>query len=94
MLPAASRGKGPGLFEPVHGSAPALAGRDTANPVGAIMSAAMLLEYGLGLASDAARVTAAVEATLSAGARTADLVEPGQESLGTRAFTEQVLALL
>ena len=94
LLPSASLGKGPGLFEPVHGSAPALAGRDMANPVGAIMSAAMLLEYGLGLASDAARVTAAVEATLSAGARTADLVEPGQEFLGTRAFTEQVLALL
>ena len=48
LLPSASLGKGPGVFEPVHGSAPSLAGRDMANPVGAIMSAAMLLEYGLG----------------------------------------------
>lgn len=94
LLPSASLGDGPGMFEPVHGSAPALAGRDMANPVGAILSAAMLLDYGLGLAPEAARVTAAVEATLRAGARTADLVDSGQPCLGTRAFTEQVLAHL
>src|SRR5438093_6718334 len=50
LLPSASLGDGPGLFEPVHGSAPRLAGKDVANPIGAIASAALLLRYGLGLA--------------------------------------------
>src|SRR5438046_907130 len=49
LLPSASLGDGPGLFEPVHGSAPRLAGKDVANPIGAIASAALLLRYGLGL---------------------------------------------
>jgi 3-isopropylmalate dehydrogenase len=94
LLPSASLGHTHGMFEPVHGSAPTIAGRDIANPVGAIMSASMLLEYGLGLRVEAAHVTAAVEATFASGARTVDLVEPGETALGTRAFTAQVLERL
>jgi 3-isopropylmalate dehydrogenase len=73
LLPSASLGDGPGLFEPVHGSAPDLAGRDAANPVGAILSAAMLLSDGLGLRAEGASVTAAVERTLAMGLRTGDI---------------------
>lgn len=74
LAPSASLGgSGPGLFEPVHGSAPDIAGQDLANPVGAVLSAAMLLRYGLGLAQEADAVEIAVEAALAAGARTADL---------------------
>lgn len=87
VLPSASLGTGPGLFEPVHGSAPALAGRDVANPIGAIESVAMLLEHGLGLANEAAAVVAAIERALDAGVRTADLART-QPAIGTRAWGE------
>jgi 3-isopropylmalate dehydrogenase len=74
LAPSASLGAGaPGLFEPVHGSAPDIAGQDLANPVGAVLSVALLLNYGLGLEDEAAAVEAAVEAALDGGARTADL---------------------
>jgi 3-isopropylmalate dehydrogenase len=74
LAPSASLGaEGPGLFEPVHGSAPDIAGQDLANPVGAILSAALLLNYGLGLEDEAAAVEAAASAALADGARTADL---------------------
>ena len=78
LLPSASIGDGPGLFEPVHGSAPDIAGRGVANPIGAIASAAMLLRYGLGLTEAAAAVDQAVAAVLAAGARTADIARPGE----------------
>lgn len=94
LLPSASLGNGPGLFEPVHGSAPDLAGKDVANPVGAILSAAMLLSDGLGLRDEGAAVTAAVRRTLSANQRTIDVAVPGHAPLGTRAFTEAVLKFL
>jgi 3-isopropylmalate dehydrogenase len=94
LLPSASLGDGAGLFEPVHGSAPDIAGRDIANPVGAILSAAMLLSDGLGLKAEAAAVDAAVEQTITAGFRTADIATPGQAPVGTRAFTDSVTALL
>lgn len=82
LLPSASLGSGgPGLFEPIHGSAPDIAGQDLANPVGTILSAAMLLRHGLGLEDEAGSIEAAVAAVLAAGATTADL---GGE-LGTRA---------
>ena len=87
LLPSASLGAGPGLFEPVHGSAPTLAGRDIANPVGAILSAGMLLSDGLGLTEEGRAITAAVERTLTSGHRTADIAAEGQRALGTRAFT-------
>jgi 3-isopropylmalate dehydrogenase len=74
LAPSASLGAdGPGLFEPVHGSAPDIAGRDLCNPVGAILSVALLLRYGLRLTAEANAVEAAVERVLTRGARTADL---------------------
>lgn len=74
LAPSASLGAGgPGLFEPVHGSAPDIAGQNLANPIGAILSAALLLEHGLGLAEEAKAVEAAVETALEDGARTLDL---------------------
>jgi 3-isopropylmalate dehydrogenase len=77
MLPSASLGgsdgSGPGLFEPVHGSAPDIAGSGIANPLAMFLSAAMMLRHGLGLASEAAAVESAVEGALDAGLRTADL---------------------
>jgi 3-isopropylmalate dehydrogenase len=91
LLPSASLGDGPGLFEPVHGSAPTLAGRDVANPIGAILSAAMLLEYGLGLREDAGHVERAVASALNARFRTADICSPGYPATGTTAFTRAVI---
>jgi 3-isopropylmalate dehydrogenase len=74
LLPSASLGAGPrGLYEPIHGSAPDLAGTGRANPVGAILSAALLLRHSLGLEAEAQAVEAAVDGALAAGARTADL---------------------
>jgi 3-isopropylmalate dehydrogenase len=84
LLPSASLGAGPGLFEPVHGSAPGLAGRDVANPIGAIASVALLLRHGLGLPAAADAVDDAIATALSAGARTEDLAGPGEAVLGTR----------
>ena len=85
LLPSASLGPppGPGLFEPVHGSAPPLAGRDVANPIGAISTAAMLLRHGLQLPEAAAAVDDAVAAALDAGARTRDLAQAGESWIGT-----------
>ena len=73
LLPSASLGDGPGLFEPVHGSAPDIAGRDIANPIGAIGSAAMLLRHALGLEKKPRAVETAIGDVLKAGHRTADL---------------------
>jgi len=92
LLPSASLGDGPGLFEPVHGSAPALAGKGIANPVGAILSAALLLRHGLALADEASAVERAVEAALAAGARTADLSPAGGAGiLSTTAMTDAIV---
>jgi 3-isopropylmalate dehydrogenase len=84
LLPSASIGAGPGLFEPVHGSAPDIAGQGIANPIGAIASAAMLLRYGLELREAADMVDAAVDAALAAGVRTRDIALPGEPYAGTR----------
>jgi 3-isopropylmalate dehydrogenase len=89
LLPSASLGDGPGLYEPVHGSAPDIAGRDIANPVGAIASAAMMLEHSLGLGDEARAITTALEQVLTAGHRTADLAAGGS-AIGCRAFAELV----
>ncbi|MGH7581116.1 MAG: 3-isopropylmalate dehydrogenase [Gemmatimonadales bacterium] len=94
LLPSASLGDGPGLFEPVHGSAPDIAGRGLANPVGAIGSAALLLRYGLGLPEAAAVVDQAVAAVLAAGARTADIARAGEPTLGTRAIGDEIARLV
>jgi 3-isopropylmalate dehydrogenase len=94
LLPSASLGEGPGLFEPVHGSAPDIAGRGVANPIGAIASAAMLLRYGYGLSEAAAAVDQAVAAVLAAGARTADIARAGERSVGTREIGDEIARLV
>jgi 3-isopropylmalate dehydrogenase len=91
MLPSASLGaSGPGLYEPIHGSAPDIAGRGIANPLGTILSAALMLRHSLGLEDEAARVERAVEAAITGGARTADL----GGKLSTRAMADDVLGRL
>jgi 3-isopropylmalate dehydrogenase len=93
MLPSASLGgDGPGMFEPVHGSAPDIAGRGIANPLATFLTVAMMLRDGLDRAGDAARVERAVEAVLERGLRTPDLAGPGEEAVGTDEITAAVLA--
>ena len=95
MLPSASLGSsGPGLFEPIHGSAPDIAGQDLANPMAMVLSAAMLLRIGLKQNAAATDLEAAVERTLEAGFRTGDLMAEGCIRLGCRAMGEQLLAAL
>ena len=94
LLPSASLGDGPGLFEPIHGSAPALAGKDVANPIGAIASAAMLLRYGLGLAEPAVAVEQAIAAALEQGARTRDIARPSDRMIGTREMGSWIAELV
>jgi 3-isopropylmalate dehydrogenase len=93
LLPSASLGDGVGLFEPVHGSAPDIAGRDAANPIGTIASAAMLLRHSLKLEKEAAAVERAIEAVLERGMRTADIAA-GQPALGTKAMTAAIAQAL
>jgi len=84
MLPSASLGGGKvGMYEPVHGSAPDIAGKNLANPIGTIMSAAMLLRTSLGLDSEASAVEEAVKGVLSRGYRTADIARPDDKHVGT-----------
>ena len=93
MLPSASLGSGrQGLYEPVHGSAPDIAGRGIANPIGAILSAAMLLRHSLGLEAEATQVEAAVAAVLDEGFRTADLVPAGQQAVATTEMGQAIAA--
>jgi len=91
LLPSASLGDGAGLFEPVHGSAPDIAGKGIANPIGTIASAAMLLRYALKLEKEADAVEKAIEAALTAGLRTADLAA-GAASVSTTEMTERIVA--
>jgi 3-isopropylmalate dehydrogenase len=97
MLPSASLGgDGPGLFEPVHGSAPDIAGQGVANPLATLLSAAMLLRYGLDLAEPAERIERAVEIALAQGLRTPDIAGAGEAErrVGTEEMTEAVLVAL
>ena len=94
LLPSASLGSGPGLFEPVHGSAPPLAGRDVANPIGAIATVALLLRHGLKQPDAAAAVDEAVAAALDAGARTQDLALRGEPWIGTAEMGARVAELV
>lgn len=92
MLPSASLGElGPGLFEPIHGSAPDIAGQDNANPLATILSAAMLLRYGLGEENAAKRIEDAVLETLSKGFRTGDIFSSGMVLVGCKRMGEEVL---
>lgn len=98
MLPSASIGTEgePGLFEPVHGSAPDIAGEGVANPLATMLSAAMMLRYGLAMAGEAARIEAAVDAVLASGLRTPDLFSGSddEKEAGTVEVTGAVLAEL
>ena len=95
LLPSASLGEGSvGLYEPIHGSAPDIAGRGIANPYGTILSAAMLLRHSLGLEPEAAAVEQAVEDAVSAGVRTADIAQPGRPSVGSREAGSAVIERL
>ncbi len=95
MLPSASLGGSAfGVYEPIHGSAPDIAGKGIANPIGTILSAAMLLRYSLNLDAEAAALENAVQKALEGGARTGDIADPGSPALGSAAFAEKVRAAL
>jgi len=85
LLPSASIGDtAPGLYEPIHGSAPDIAGQDKANPIATILSVAMMFRYSFKLAEEAAAIENAVDAVLNEGWRTADIAEPGVTPIGTK----------
>jgi 3-isopropylmalate dehydrogenase len=89
MLPSASLGEKEGgglrgMYEPIHGSAPDIAGKDIANPIATILSAAMMLEYSFGLNKEAAAIEAATTKVLEKGYRTADIHSEGMKKIGTR----------
>lgn len=95
MLPSASLGaSGPGVFEPVHGSAPDIAGQDKANPIAQVLSAAMMLRYGLDEPAAADRIEQAVLKVLDAGYRTGDIMSEGMKAVGCQAMGEALLAAL
>jgi 3-isopropylmalate dehydrogenase len=95
LLPSASLGDGKrGLYEPIHGSAPDIAGKGIANPVGMILSVAMLLRHSLGLNAEAEAVEKAVGGAIADGARTPDIARPGAKVLSTREVGDAILARL
>jgi 3-isopropylmalate dehydrogenase len=89
-LPSASVGDGPALYEPIHGSAPDIAGKDIANPVGTINSVAMMFEYSFGRPDLAKQINDAVNHVLEAGYRTADIAKSGNKTIGTKEFTARI----
>jgi 3-isopropylmalate dehydrogenase len=92
MLPSASIGGRVGLYEPVHGTAPDIAGKGIANPIAAILSAAMLLRYSLDMGRDADRIETAVSRVLAAGHRTADIAGAGSGApLGTKTMADLIV---
>ena len=91
LLPSASLGaSGRGLFEPIHGSAPDIAGKNMANPIAAILSAAMMLKFSFGLQEEAYLIESAVEKVLNSGYRTADISDKSEKALGTLKMTELI----
>jgi 3-isopropylmalate dehydrogenase len=95
LLPSASLGEGRrGIYEPIHGSAPDIAGRGVANPYGSILSVALLLRHSLDLNEEAAALEQAVDEALISGARTADLTADATRALSTRAAADAVLSRL
>jgi 3-isopropylmalate dehydrogenase len=88
LIPSASFGDGAPLFEPIHGSAPSLTGTDTANPIGSILSATMMLRDAFGLSLEADWVEQSLARVLSGGYRTPDISEPGARAVGGSVFTE------
>ena len=95
MLPSASIGSdGPGLFEPIHGSAPDIAGKGIANPLATILAAAMMLRYSLKLEAETKAIETAVDKVLAAGHRTGDIARSGETPLGTTAMGQLVVEAL
>jgi 3-isopropylmalate dehydrogenase len=95
VLPSAALGDNRrGLYEPIHGSAPDIAGQGVANPCGTILSAALLLRHSLGLEEEAEAIEAAVSNALANGARTADIATTGSLALSTQEMGDAVLASL
>jgi 3-isopropylmalate dehydrogenase len=95
MLPSASLDeKDKGLYEPIHGSAPDIAGKNVANPLATILSVAMMLRYSFANESAASRVEAAVKKVLARGLRTADIYRPGTQKVGTLEMGDAVVAAL
>ena len=91
MLPSASIGKHHALYEPIHGSAPDIAGQGRANPIATIASVAMMFEYSLCMPDIATEIYQAIEATLASGLRTADIANPGELSVSTTEMTEAIV---
>ena len=91
LMPSASIGELTSLYEPIHGSAPDIAGKNIANPMGTILSAAMLLRYSLHEEDAARTIEAAVEKTLADGFRTADIYSEGTVKLGTVEITKEII---
>lgn len=95
MLPSASLGaSGPGVFEPVHGSAPDIAGQDKANPLAQVLSAAMMLRYGLNQSAAADKIENAVSQVLERGDRTGDIMSPGMNLLGCHSMGKTLIQAL
>lgn len=95
LLPSASLNEDNfGLYEPIHGSAPDIAGKGVANPLATILSAAMMLRFSFGLNDEALRIESAVKKVLAQGYRTADIAEPGLSTVGTKAMGDAVRAAL
>jgi 3-isopropylmalate dehydrogenase len=95
MLPSAAvNGERRGLYEPIHGSAPDIAGQGKANPCGTILSAALLLRHSLGMEDEAAALESAVFRAIEAGNRTGDIAVPGVTPVSTRRMGDAVLAAL
>jgi len=95
MLPSASLGdSSKGLYEPIHGSAPDIAGKGVANPCGTIASVALLLRHSLGLHAEANAVEDAINLTISAGGRTTDIASDGDTALTTIEMTDEIIARL
>ena len=92
MVPSSSLGQGScGLYEPIHGSAPDIAGQDIVNPIACILSAAMMLRYSFSMPAEADAIEAAVNAVLDAGFRTADMMAGGCTKVGCTAITDEIL---
>jgi 3-isopropylmalate dehydrogenase len=95
MLPSASLDeKGKGMYEPIHGSAPDIAGRGVANPLATILSVGMMLRYSLGEAEAAERIEGAVSKVLDEGLRTADIMSAGRKQVGTAEMGDAVVAAM
>ncbi|MDR4483492.1 MAG: isocitrate/isopropylmalate family dehydrogenase, partial [Nitrospirales bacterium] len=91
MLPSASVGATVGMFEPIHGSAPDIAGKNIANPIGTIASAAMMLTYSFGLTKEAEMIESAIQKTLEQGYRTKDIESQGRTLVGTAEMGDHIV---